>query len=116
MRKIAPSLQPLEHSISTKLIPALTGRPPPNDIERELLALPARLGGLALANPTQATNVEYHTSVKISGPLQSAIVLQDFDYTRETVENQLEAKREIQRLRLTGSRKRCLFMANCFAN
>lgn len=30
-------------------------RPPPNNTEWKLLALPARLGGIALANPTQAS-------------------------------------------------------------
>ena len=57
MPDIGPSLLPLDTIIRTKLIPALTGRPPPNDMERDLLALPARLGGIALANPTHATDL-----------------------------------------------------------
>ena len=39
---ISDHLVPLEVSIRTKLIPALTGRP---HNERDLLALPVRLGG-----------------------------------------------------------------------
>jgi len=55
LKDISSSLLPLEQPIRTKLIPALTGRPPPNNTERGLLALPARQGGIALADPTRAT-------------------------------------------------------------
>ena len=41
-------LQPLEDVISTHLLPSLTGRDAPNELERQLIALPARLGGLIL--------------------------------------------------------------------
>ena len=44
---ISTLLQPLETVKITKLIPALTGQPPPNDELCNLLALPARLGGIA---------------------------------------------------------------------
>ena len=37
MMDASSSLQPIEHTIRTKLIPARTGRPLPNDIERDLL-------------------------------------------------------------------------------
>ena len=43
-------MQPLEDSLRTKLIPMLTGKEPPNDTERDLLALPVRLGGLGIRN------------------------------------------------------------------
>ena len=36
----------------TKFIPILCGRPAPSDLERDLLALPSRLGGMGLINPT----------------------------------------------------------------
>ncbi len=64
MSGISTSLQPMEHTIRTMLIPDLTGRPPPNGTERTLLALPARLGGLALAIPTDSTDTEYWASKK----------------------------------------------------
>ena len=48
-------LQPLEDIIRMKLIPELTDRAPPNDVERNLLVLPARLGGIAIANPVTDT-------------------------------------------------------------
>jgi len=85
LKEISSSLLPLEQSIRTKLIPDLTGRPPPNNTERVLLALPARQGGIALADPTCATDVEFLTSTKITEALQAAILNQDFEYSSETV-------------------------------
>ena len=99
IENISPSLEPLEQTIRTELIPALTGRSPPNDIERNLLALPARFGGLALTNPTQATANEFCTSTKITEDLTHAIIQQDPEYTSATVAKQLEVKREINKLK-----------------
>ena len=99
MKGISSSLQPLEPAIGTKLIPALTGRQPPNDIERNLLALPARLGGIALANPSHGTNAEFLASNKITEALQTAIIQQDLLYTNEFEAKQLEAKKDVHKLR-----------------
>ncbi len=79
--EIQHELQPLENIIRLKLLPALTGRPPPNDSERELFALPARLGGLGLANPTVQSSREFVASVKITDPLKNAIVSQNIEYS-----------------------------------
>ncbi len=46
-------LIPLEDMIRKKLIPAISGRPAPNNEERDLLALPARLGGIGLVDPSK---------------------------------------------------------------
>ena len=70
-------LQPLEDIIRMKLIPALTGCTPPNDCERELFALPAKLGGIGLINPTQLSSTEYPASRQVSGPLYDLILEQD---------------------------------------
>ena len=43
-------LEPLENAISNILIPAITERKC-NQLERNTLALPVRLGGLGLGNP-----------------------------------------------------------------
>ena len=92
MPGIGPNLLPLEMTIRTKLIPALTGRPPPNDTERDLLALPARLGGIALVNRTQATDTKFLSSALISEALKDAILQQDLRYTSEVATHQLAAK------------------------
>ena len=43
--------QPLEQVIRHQFLPALTGRLALSDTERELIALPARLGGLGIPDP-----------------------------------------------------------------
>ena len=92
MKDISSSFQPLEQIIRKKLIPALTRKSPPNDIERNLLALPSRLGGMALANQSQVTNAEYLALNKFTVALQKAIIQLDFHYTNEIETKQLEAK------------------------
>ena len=52
-------LQPLEDAIRTKLLPVLTGRPPFNDLEWQLTALPARFGGLGVFNPTEYSKLKF---------------------------------------------------------
>ena len=50
--QIEEILVPLEGVIRSHFISSLTGQPPPGEHTREMLALPARLGGLGLVNPT----------------------------------------------------------------
>ena len=83
----------------TKLTPVLIGRPPPNDTERDLLALPGRLGGIALSIPTQATDSEFLSSTKITEALKGTILQQDFQYAEEVIALQLEAKSDVHKLR-----------------
>ena len=105
MPGIGPNLLPLETIIRTKLIPALTGRPPPNETERYLFGLPARLGGIAMTNPTQATDIEFLSSTKITEALTEAILHQDSHYSEEVIAYQLEAKREVHKLRREQARQ-----------
>ena len=46
VQSIGHLLQPLEDIIHHYLIPALSGRNPCSELERELLSLPCRLGGM----------------------------------------------------------------------
>ena len=85
---IGTLLQPLE----TKLIPALTGQQPPNDEVRDLLSLPARLGGIALTNPTSAADVELPS---LPRPSQKAILQHNFEYSNDVINEQVEAKGEV---------------------
>ena len=85
-------LQPLEDAIRQCFIPALTNRPAPGDLERELLALPTRLGGLGLVNPVAQSDDAYEASVNITAPLAALIVEQegylgDFASLQIAVEN-----------------------------
>ena len=97
--------QPLEDVIRMKLIPGLTDRPPPNDEERNLLALPARHGGIALSNPTAGADSAFSASTTIAGPLKDAILLQSKDYSYDVLSSQLSAKSTIHQLRRQQSKQ-----------
>ena len=72
---IADLLEPLERAITEALIPAITDRAI-TEAERELLALPGRMGGLGLIDPVRASPKEYEASVIATGPLVKQIVEQ----------------------------------------
>ena len=86
---IKNQLQPLENCIRLHLIPALTGRTP-SDVERSLLGLPLRLGGMGLTNPTTTSTQEYTASKSISLPLCELIREQLLEYPFDCVENREE--------------------------
>ena len=58
-------LAPLETIIQTRFLLNLTGQPSFNDAERKLLALPARLGGLGLVDPSQYSFFQFSASVQL---------------------------------------------------
>ena len=68
-------LEPLERTISHALIPAITGHTC-TPAERDLLALPVRMGGLGITNPCHSAASEYETSTAITEPLVEQIVAQ----------------------------------------
>ena len=57
------------------LIPAITERKC-NQLDRNILTLSVRLGGLGLGNPPIAARREYSPSVKVTKPLVEQIVFQ----------------------------------------
>ena len=67
----------LEIAIQSRFIPALSGQPPPGKHTRELLALPAQLGGLGLLNPLVSAPEQQAASHEISTPLVDRIINQD---------------------------------------
>ena len=73
---IGDHLQPFEDVIRTQLIPALMGRAAPNENERMLLSLPARLGGLGIINLTDLSASEYPASRRVTKPLFELILQQ----------------------------------------
>ena len=74
---ISDLLQPLEDVLRKDVLPVITGRSPPDDLERELFALPARLGGLGIVKPPDLPGLEFDISTKVSAPLIALIVNQD---------------------------------------
>ena len=67
------ALESLEKAIHSHFI---TGQSPPGEHMQEMLALPARLGGLGLTNPATSAK-EQAASQQISAPLVDRIVNQD---------------------------------------
>ena len=61
-------LLPLEDAITQHLIPAITGRKSCSTVERELLALPVRLGGLGLTNPSTLSSPSLQASEMLTKP------------------------------------------------
>ena len=74
---ISNLLQPLEDVLRKDILPVLTGRCPPNDLERQLFALPAQLGGLGIVKPPDLSGCELDISTKVCAPLIPLIVNQN---------------------------------------
>ena len=68
------SLGPLEDALSKNLISALTGKYPLGQVERNLLALPIRMGGLGIIRPSEAAMTQYSQSITICSPLVKLIL------------------------------------------
>ncbi len=98
MPAIGQLLQLLDECIQANLIPALMGRPPPNNLETTLHALPASLGGLGISIPSKKAKREFRSSLAICGPLIDGIQLQDHAYRLETLDTQLAQKKDVRRL------------------
>ena len=82
---------PVLHSSSDKLVS-------PGDLERELLALPTRLGGLGLVNPAAQSDDAYEASVNITAPLAALIVEQE-GYLGDSASLQIAARSATRRSR-----------------
>ena len=88
--------QPLEDIILHKFIPALTGRSDISTEERNIMALPVRLGGLGIANPVQQASRHHQASKKITSALTSQIQKQATTVPPETNEAIIRAKNEVR--------------------
>ena len=84
--------KPLEDVIRNLFLPAITGQNAFSDDDRDLMALPARLGGLGIIDPSHQTTTHYKSSEKITAPLASLILLQSQHYPPEAKEEQTRAK------------------------
>ena len=82
---------PLKEVIRRKFLTSLTCQNAFNDVTRELLALPVRLGGLGISNPSADTTAHHDTSKKITAPL-TALMEQSHQYPNTTKAEQLLIK------------------------
>jgi hypothetical protein len=69
---------PLEEAIRDKLIPVLFGRNV-SETERRILAMPVRLGGMGITNPTNSSK-QFTASAKITENLTQIIFNQEKDF------------------------------------
>ena len=70
--------EPIEDAIRDLLIPAIIGRRV-NDLERRIISLPVRMGGLGIQNPMLTAEVEFHNSSIITRNLSRIIENQEVD-------------------------------------
>ena len=78
IENVSEFFEPLEIAIRTKLIPALVGRDI-SDLDRRILALPLRHGGLGIQNPVLSSDHEFRASTAITAEMQTLIYNQDPD-------------------------------------
>ena len=73
---ISSFFQPLEDAIRLQLFSSISGHPACSAIERDLLSLPCRLGGLGLINPLKIADSQFSTSQLITLPLKELTIKQ----------------------------------------
>ena len=85
-------LQPLEEAIWHQFLPAVTGRQGITDLERDLLALPARHGGLGVLIPTRNANNQFKACTEVTAPLVELIHQQNPNYPKLSQQKQRQTK------------------------
>jgi hypothetical protein len=100
MKSVQPLMKPLETEIREKFIPALLDLEP-QDISvnlRNLLALPARYGGLGINNPVVEATFKHSDSLKLTSQLQDNILSSEKKLNIDEVK-QKQAIKEIRKSR-----------------
>ena len=77
---------PLEEAIRTKLIPAIIGRKV-TDLEREMISLPVRMGGLGIQNPELTAETEFRNSSLVTQNLTRLIENQETNLNNYNLDN-----------------------------
>ena len=67
----------------------------PSDVERQLISSPSRLGGLNIINSCISLAIRFEASQRLTGPLFSLLLWQDFQFTIGTLNKQLALKQGI---------------------
>ena len=96
-------LEPLESAISRVLIPAIIDRQC-GQLERDILALPVRLGGLGIADPSSDATFDYTSSVKVTAPLFEQIVSQVHQLPKDSLIRSAQQEVRAERAKILGKR------------
>ena len=87
--------QPLEDIIRNELLPKITGRGI-SDLERALIALPCRLGGLGIPDPTKTADDAYSDSLHVTEPLMEKIINKDPFLDQNTLAEMIQRKKRVE--------------------
>ena len=98
VKNIGDLFAPIEQAIRDKLIPAICGRTV-SELDRKIMALPYRYGGLGIQNPTQTADREYRSSFAITSGLTELICQQEMDVTLFDKEEMKRTKLELKQLK-----------------
>ena len=90
---------PLEEVIRCKFLPTITGKSVFDDNLRNLMGLPAGLGGIGAIDPSQKGSIYYENSKSITTPLVNAILDQARVCPPEITKAQINAKNYLHNLR-----------------
>ena len=86
---------PLENAIRNTLIPALLGRDV-SPMERRMIALPYRYGGLGIRNPAETADLVYQTSCEVTSQLTDMICNRHTDLSLLDREKVHDKKKEMK--------------------
>jgi len=111
-------LEPLERAIADVLIPSITSHHCSTPSERDLLALPVRLGGLGIINPSQDADLQYQASMKTTAPLVEKIVSQALETPDDAIVSSLQQsvrreKNEVLRTKLNDIKNSLTLKTQC---
>ena len=90
----------------------MTGRKAISDAERELLALPCRLGGLGITIPNRVATAQYQSSTEITALIVHQIIQKKYEYNEQVQaeQKQMNQKPKIER---DGSKSKKPTTYNC---
>ena len=80
MPNIEHLLQPIDFTILTEFIPAITNGTIINETERKLFALPTKYGGMGIPTFSETSKIEYENSLQITEHLTNNIINQNINY------------------------------------
>ena len=91
------TLDELKQAILQDFIPGLSNKPAPSANIRQLLILPARLGGMGLISPSKARQKQRETLIAVA-KLLVALIHQQKGSTLQTQLEQVKLKRELKKV------------------
>lgn len=92
MPQVSELFERLEDEIRLRFLPALLRREV-NDFERDVLSLPARLGGLGITKPHVVCVDAHEHSMRVSAPLIKLIMRQELDLDPKEMANDVKQLR-----------------------